>query len=535
MALREILALLDVKVDSSQLDKADAKLGQFVGGIRNTIGVLAGAAFVSATKGFIADMVASGDAVTDTAAQLDIGTDELQKWGYAAQQSGSSAEKFGVAINVLQKNLAAATEAGSEQGKLFKELGVAVQDSEGRIRPSTEVFREVGLSIAGLPDQAKKADAAMKIFGKAGKELLPIFAEGEEGLESLFADFDRFGGGWSGDALSNIAQMGDAVDRFEFSTLALKSTLAVQVLPSLTRWLDTLSLSVVGLSKNEKFVAGLQGAFIGLAAIGVAAAATMIAPYLPLALVLAAILIIVQDLYTAFTGGESLIGRVLDKLLGKGAAKSIFKDIKRDWDDFVKSVEGKPIPEIIEAAFTRIGASVGRFISEDLPELYNVLSDKVGSGSAEAGEVVALSLMQAFIGFPATLAIEAKKAIDAWWASLSKETKAKINDAKALFSEFGAAATEGMFPTVVPEGATVTRSPTATGKTPFLKAAGGLLGGLPVLLLSNNTGGGRNVSASTRIDHLEIHPGSRASDVRQGINQASDENLSALEALETIA
>jgi len=48
-----------------------------------------------------------------------------------------------------------------------------------------EQFETIAFAIADLEDPTLRAATAQDIFGRAGTQLLPLFAEGAEGLDAL--------------------------------------------------------------------------------------------------------------------------------------------------------------------------------------------------------------------------------------------------------------------------------------------------------------------------------------------------------------
>src|SRR3982751_4729830 len=72
-------------------------------------------------------------------------------------------------------------------------------------------------------------------MGRAGAQLLPAFADGAEGVQQAFKEFQELGGGLSDDFVNSADDAGDAIDRFKFAFSNLKSRIAGAVLPTLTK------------------------------------------------------------------------------------------------------------------------------------------------------------------------------------------------------------------------------------------------------------------------------------------------------------
>jgi histone H3/H4 len=70
-------------------------------------------------------------------------------------------------------------------GKRLGAYGIAVRDVEGHLRPTGEVFEDVVTKLQGMSDAAQRNAVLMQLFGRAGRELAPIFAQGGASLEEF--------------------------------------------------------------------------------------------------------------------------------------------------------------------------------------------------------------------------------------------------------------------------------------------------------------------------------------------------------------
>lgn len=73
----------------------------------------------------------------------------------------------------------------------FASLGLSVDQLAGM--SAAERFQAISSAIAALPTEAQRAAAATQLFGKAGAELLPLFAGGAEGIAQAAEQAQRLG------------------------------------------------------------------------------------------------------------------------------------------------------------------------------------------------------------------------------------------------------------------------------------------------------------------------------------------------------
>lgn len=378
-ALREILARFDIEVDpKGALKKGAAGTDQLADKLTKLGSVLGGVAIVQGIRGFVSGLADAEGVINDSSEKLGISAENFQRWGLATKLSGVSAETFASAVQKMQAKAAEAAASGAKTGGVFQDLGVDLRDAAGNMRPTEEVLRDAGLAIAAIPNEIDKTKASMEVFGKAGASLKATFAGGAEGLDALLGEMDKLGGGFSKEALDRMSELGDNTDRYEFALRSLKGQIALQILPTINK-LITKGAELVGGFKNMEGAATKLKVALGiLGAAAAAAGARALLPWAPFALAIAGAFLIIEDLTVAMQGGESAAGLLLDKLLGKGAGKSIFKDIKDDLLSMNKELaNSEGIGNKLEAVFSRVGASLVKFFKDDIPAAIGVATKEM--------------------------------------------------------------------------------------------------------------------------------------------------------------
>jgi hypothetical protein len=568
-ALREFLAHFAITVDTAPLKTADAAIN----GMRSSLGklgaALAGAAVIGGVKSFIHELSEAGDQIIDTSAQLGLGTDEFQQWGLAAKLSGAEAGDLATSIKLLQKNMADASTAGSPAAAKFKELGISVRDAAGNMRPTGDVLAEAGIAISKLGSPAERTAAALGVFGKAGTKLLPMFADGEEGLKKLLAQFKELGGGYSEDALEQMGKLGDETDKYEFALTSLKSQIALAILPTINNMITGLSKFVASVKLSAQQTGHFQTALITLGVVGAAAGLSMAAPYILMGLMLAAIVLLVDDVVTAIRGGDSLTGRFIDKLFGKGTAKSLFAEIRKDLEELNAILRADPGRSGFENVVSRIGASLARVPGEfklaGVTAFNNLIEALTGSQSSVTADNVGSKiteglksgLMSGLKGLGKVLFDEVKAALDpigtlvqlmtelgtkivAGLGKGMKEGATEVLDTAKTIAKGIVGVTTGIIlpgsPSRVFTGLAAT-IPQGLAKGMLMHApevrmaASSMMA--PVMAAGNST---RSISIENRNSFAVNVTGTGPGAVRQGIGQGLDDsNAATLAALETLA
>lgn len=331
-ALREVVAKLTFDVDDAPLKKGSAGVDRLTDTLQKA-GAAVGASLVyDKVKEFTLGVIDMGDEIGDTAEKLGVSTDALQFWRFAAESMGAEASELGTGFKILTKQAGEAALGNKEAGETFKKIGVDIKDASGRTKDSATLFHDVGLALADVEDPAIRSTLAMKIFGKSGTALLPLFSKGSAGLDELSAKFDKLGGGLSGEALGALGDADQALRENELAVRRLKGELSIALIPTFTRFVDGVS---EGSRKAEELTKGTNALQIGvgaLASVAGVAAIGMAAPYAPFILTAGAAVASITDVSNAFTSGNSkmldFMGKVDKFLTGKDVGKLANKEAK---------------------------------------------------------------------------------------------------------------------------------------------------------------------------------------------------------------
>lgn len=417
MALREILARFGFQVDQRGLAKANKGIAGVVSKL-GALGVALGAGMVArGIKDFVTGMVDAGDALGKTATQLGLSSNELQAWQAAAGFAGVESTKFNQSLRVLAKNAnAAATGAGGISDK-FKQLGIEVKDGNGNLKSSNVLMRETGLALGKLENKTEAVALAQELMGRTGAALLPLFKDGAAGLDAALKKLEEFGGGLSKDLIPMAELAQDRFAEWDISILSLKSRIAVGLLPALSSIVLGLSKAAAAVSKflgkgeRLKAILVVLGVLLAKAAIlkfGGSLLALGKAALVPL-IKLALLVLVVEDLFVLFSGGDSVIGRALDSIFGKGTSQTVVKALKGigkavkdllngDFEKADKQLEeifgppGHDIVADIVFTFEMIGDALDKFIDETEEGLDLVIADFKEWASSLGAEIISAAV-----------------------------------------------------------------------------------------------------------------------------------------------
>lgn len=181
---------------------ASLEIGKTIaGGIASIAASLANAA-QSAVR-YAGGLAQSIDQTAKLAERTGVAVEALQGFQVAASLSG--VENLEGALQKVTIAIGNAAESGNTQA--FANIGLDFAALQA-LSPEDQ-FRAISAAIAALPTEAERAAAAVRLFGRTGVELLPLFSSN---LQEIEERAQRLGIVLSSDQTAAVEEMNDALD-----------------------------------------------------------------------------------------------------------------------------------------------------------------------------------------------------------------------------------------------------------------------------------------------------------------------------------
>lgn len=158
-----------------------------------------------------------------------VSVESLSTLRRVAEMSGTSLEGLEKGIKGLSTHMFDAARGSKESAELFSRLGVSVRDTSGNLRATDEVLMELADRFAAMPDGPEKAALAVKIFGKAGMDLIPTLNLGAKGINEIRAKFKEM----SSDTAKAADAFNDKLVELKAAFGGVASRLTMQALPAM--------------------------------------------------------------------------------------------------------------------------------------------------------------------------------------------------------------------------------------------------------------------------------------------------------------
>jgi hypothetical protein len=234
-------------------------------------GLVAGAAAAYATtrafQGIIratVDLAEDLDQIAKKARSIGASVEDLQLLQGAFELSGVESEVLDRSLQKLNQSMGEAMKGTKTYTDAFAALNTTAEDLEGI--PLRDRMLAIAQGMDQLGSQAKRAQVAALLFGRAGKDMLVAFSEGEQGLADAIADIERFGIA-SDTATRQAEDMNDAILRMERAFFGVKVDALEPIIPVITQASEEIADFFVELRKSgqaKEFGETMVRVFLGV-------------------------------------------------------------------------------------------------------------------------------------------------------------------------------------------------------------------------------------------------------------------------------
>jgi hypothetical protein len=185
---------------------------------------------------FARSMAEAAEKTKHLSEQFGMTVPEVQKLQGVATQTGMSIDALTRGFGIMDKNLVTSKGSSTAMGNAFKMMGVSIDDG----RTQMQKFEVIAEKFKNLEDGPKKAALAMLLFGKSGKELIPVLNEGKDGLERLNKRTLEYGG-VSEDAGTKGMALAESINTSKLAFSGVANVLTSALGPIMTEMVDGMN------------------------------------------------------------------------------------------------------------------------------------------------------------------------------------------------------------------------------------------------------------------------------------------------------
>jgi len=223
----------------SSMDRVRKSFTNVIGKVTK-LGVVAGAAAVGGFALFVKKQIDAADAMGKLGMSTGTSSEYLSAMAFVAGQAGTSLETVAKATQKLSKNMDDFGRGIGEARYAFEDLGLEVKNTDGSLRSAEDVILDVADRFSKMEDGTQKTTAAVRLFGRAGAELVPMLNMGRDGIQQLMDKAKEMGLVISTETAMQAAELNDQLDVMKNQLLGLGRTIALNFVPDLNEAVKTI-------------------------------------------------------------------------------------------------------------------------------------------------------------------------------------------------------------------------------------------------------------------------------------------------------
>jgi len=218
-----------------------ASITRALGGVTAAFTSLGAIVGVGVFSRMAKDAIDTADNLGKLSQKVGVSVESLSALQYAAQLSGVESEQLQQALTRLNVTLGEAQRGSAETASAFAALNLDPR----QFRDTESALLAIADAFAQSEDSAGKTAVAVKLFGRAGAELIPFLNQGKAGFEELRKEAERLG-------LIIDTKTAQAAEKFNDDITRLTS--------ALTGLVRVLTADIVGPLSNftQKLISGRE-------------------------------------------------------------------------------------------------------------------------------------------------------------------------------------------------------------------------------------------------------------------------------------
>lgn len=221
----EIQLLANMARLQTDLDKAKRTVSGAVDTMNRALGTIGIGVSVAGLASMVKGVIDAGDKLNDLRKISGLTVEQLGGLEKQAKLNGSSLDQVARAVGVMSKNMYAGSDA-------FKALGIQTLAADGGLRDVNAVLLDVADRFSRMKDGAEKSAIANQIFGKSGRDLIPMLSEGRAAMEAATASYAK-NSGMTQKLAEDSDRFNDILTMLGGRVTAVKNSFVGELLPTL--------------------------------------------------------------------------------------------------------------------------------------------------------------------------------------------------------------------------------------------------------------------------------------------------------------
>jgi hypothetical protein len=174
-----------------------------------------------------------------TAEEVGTTTQKLQELNYAAKQWDMKPEAVQVGLSRISRMAVQAAQGSTEAIRSLSMAGVTnFRDAHGNMLRSDELLTQVAAKFKTMANDSMKAGLAVQVFGRGGKELMPLLNRMGPEFDEMAKRGRELGYVMGEEAIEASEKFKESTNQVRAMLTGLRNTIGVALMPAIERMVD---------------------------------------------------------------------------------------------------------------------------------------------------------------------------------------------------------------------------------------------------------------------------------------------------------
>lgn len=235
-AIKSLHVAIGVDMPDKDVKNAETALGSLTDLAVGLAAAFAASKLITGLNNIINKTAELGDNIAKAAIRTGLSAEALKQWNFVAGLAGVETKTLENSFFILARNMDNAIQGSKMSADAFKDLGLNVRELQN-MSPEEALLKSAD-AFTKIENANKRSALAMKVFGKSGAQLIPLFLNGTAAIEDQIKEAKELGITFSEDAVKGTQQYIDNQLRLETVMTVLEETIGNILIPVMNELME---------------------------------------------------------------------------------------------------------------------------------------------------------------------------------------------------------------------------------------------------------------------------------------------------------
>ena len=160
------------------------------------------------------EIASAGNEIERMARNLNMSTDDFQRWSYVLNLADVNIQEFGGAFAFLTRSMSEALQGSGDANRAFNTLGISLKDTTGKTKDQQTVLMETIGALEKYADGVNRDALMLAIFGRSFMSIKPLIDQGTKAIQQNKDEAERLSLILGKDVIKSLSESEEGFKKF---------------------------------------------------------------------------------------------------------------------------------------------------------------------------------------------------------------------------------------------------------------------------------------------------------------------------------